>query len=288
MADPQVENGHIKIANEIIEALCKIKLRSSDRRVFDAIMRKTYGFNKKADRLSIGQIMSSTGLSRRAVIYSMKNLQAKNMIVVQRNKKMNAKMKVENEINMVGIQKDHDKWVVQRNDDGYDKLLERQRDNYENKGSAKNRGSAKNGKKVVQRMDGGSANCLHPQKTLQKTITKDTMRRDKKSDHSRFVEWYYNIYMEKFGVKYKFTGKDAKLIQGLLNDYPLEELKKIAGIYLNSKDDFVINSGYSIGVLNLRANAIAIKERGSDGGNQRRSWREKKALKEHRRSPRDI
>lgn len=292
MADPQVENGHTKIANEILDALCRTRLKSSDRQVLDAVIRKTYGYNKKADKLSIGQIMSITGLSRRTVIYSLESLEAKNMIVVQRIKNLNPKLKMENEINTIKFQKDHEKWVVQRNGDGYSKLLERQRDKYKNGGSAKKEGGAKNAKKVVQRNAGGSANSLHPQKTIQKTNTKDSslgQKKNLKTDHSRFVEWYYDNYLSRFGVKYKFTGKDAKIVQALLTDYPLEELKKITEIYWNmGEDEFVVNSGFSIGVLSIRANAIAIRERGTNGKAEKRSWRERKALEEHRQGPTSV
>ena len=46
MAMPQVENGYTRIANELLEALAKIRIPGEARQVFDVIMRKTYGFRK--------------------------------------------------------------------------------------------------------------------------------------------------------------------------------------------------------------------------------------------------
>ena len=49
MASPQIEDGYTKIANELLEAISKVNLSSYEFRVIMAIIRKTYGFNKKSD-----------------------------------------------------------------------------------------------------------------------------------------------------------------------------------------------------------------------------------------------
>ena len=53
MANPQTENGHIKIANEIIEAITRTNLSAHESRVLWYIIRKTYGFNKKMDWMAL-------------------------------------------------------------------------------------------------------------------------------------------------------------------------------------------------------------------------------------------
>lgn len=47
MANPQCENGFTKIANELMEALAKIRIPGEARQVLDVIFRQTYGWNKK-------------------------------------------------------------------------------------------------------------------------------------------------------------------------------------------------------------------------------------------------
>jgi len=46
MANPQIENGYVKIANELMEFLCKTKIPSECRRVLDTVFRCTYSWNK--------------------------------------------------------------------------------------------------------------------------------------------------------------------------------------------------------------------------------------------------
>lgn len=71
MANPQLEDGYTRIANDLLEALVRIPLRDLDRRVFLAVLRLTYGFGKKEDRLAYSQVANLTGLPRRSVIRSM-------------------------------------------------------------------------------------------------------------------------------------------------------------------------------------------------------------------------
>lgn len=147
MASPQCENGYVKIANELMDAFCKYFPGGSMGQVLIAVLRKTYGWNKKCDQLSISEIVKTTGLCRRAVIYAVKNLEAKGMISVTRNKIDDL-----NETNLIQFQKDHERWVVQRIDETYQNVLENQKARYQSLVVQRMDGSAKNGKKVVQRM----------------------------------------------------------------------------------------------------------------------------------------
>lgn len=64
MDSPQLENGYVKIANEIIEALAKIRIPGECCQVLWVIFRKTYGWNKKEDMISFSQISEATGIKR--------------------------------------------------------------------------------------------------------------------------------------------------------------------------------------------------------------------------------
>jgi len=99
MADPQKENGYVPIANEIIEHLVKTALLGAEFRVLFFFIRKTYGYNKKEDRISLTQFEKGTGLSRPTVVKTLKNLIAKNILV------KTAKL-------VYSLNKDWEKWVV--------------------------------------------------------------------------------------------------------------------------------------------------------------------------------
>lgn len=81
MASPQVENGHTKIANEILEQLMKIHLSPNQWQVLICIMRKTYGYHKKVDYIANCQIIESTGLCKAVVSRVLSALEKMNIIV---------------------------------------------------------------------------------------------------------------------------------------------------------------------------------------------------------------
>lgn len=77
---PQLENGHIKIANELYDAILQFDLSKRELKVILFILRKTYGYNKKEDKISFSQIAKGTGLYRPHIISTVKSLKAKNII----------------------------------------------------------------------------------------------------------------------------------------------------------------------------------------------------------------
>lgn len=80
MASPQTENGYTRIANELLEALTKIRIPGEARQVFDFIIRKTYGFNQKDDAISLSQFCLATGLKKNAVCKGLAKLKGMNLI----------------------------------------------------------------------------------------------------------------------------------------------------------------------------------------------------------------
>lgn len=53
---PQLEDGYTRIANELLLAIIKFKFTERQYKVFFAILRKTYGFNKTNDEISLSQL----------------------------------------------------------------------------------------------------------------------------------------------------------------------------------------------------------------------------------------
>lgn len=64
MANPQKEDGYTAIANDIMDALIASELSGQDFKVSLLIIRKTYGFNKSEDAVSLTQMMAATGMSK--------------------------------------------------------------------------------------------------------------------------------------------------------------------------------------------------------------------------------
>ncbi|MBO2432839.1 replication protein [Salmonella sp. 32070601201500089SM] len=60
MAD--LENGYLRLANQIQDALCIVELSGREFRVLNAIIRLTYGWSKKSDRIANSLIADKTAL----------------------------------------------------------------------------------------------------------------------------------------------------------------------------------------------------------------------------------
>lgn len=82
MANPQLEKGFVRIANEIIEALARIRIPGEARQVIDVVIRKTYGFNKKQDRIALSQFSIATGLSKQDVARALRKAKELNIVKV--------------------------------------------------------------------------------------------------------------------------------------------------------------------------------------------------------------
>jgi len=80
-ANPQLENGFTRIADELLEALISTKLSGEESRIVWAVIRKTYGFGKKMDRISMGQFEKMVGIPNKRCHRRMKELVKKNIIV---------------------------------------------------------------------------------------------------------------------------------------------------------------------------------------------------------------
>jgi len=85
LANPQAENGHTDIANEIMDALAKTRIPGEARQVLDFIFRKTYGWHKKEDDISLSQFVDGTGMSKTRVCQAINKLTSMNLITKKGN-----------------------------------------------------------------------------------------------------------------------------------------------------------------------------------------------------------
>lgn len=87
MVSPQCENGYLRIANEIMEALARTRIPGEARQVLDVIFRKTYGFNKKQDQISLSQFCLYTGIKKPNCIRAINKAKVMNIIIQRDNGK---------------------------------------------------------------------------------------------------------------------------------------------------------------------------------------------------------
>ncbi|GAH32328.1 unnamed protein product, partial [marine sediment metagenome] len=94
--------GRYKRANKIMEALASIRIPGEARQVLDVILRKTYGWNKEEDEISLSQFKKATGLLRPNIIRARGKLLNMNIIsVIQKDN---------TDITTYRFQKNYTKW----------------------------------------------------------------------------------------------------------------------------------------------------------------------------------
>lgn len=80
-----IDDGYTRFANELLEAIASADLTARQLKVMLAYVRKTYGFNKKTERIADEQIAQLTGLSRQNVNKAKKELISMNCLFMDGN-----------------------------------------------------------------------------------------------------------------------------------------------------------------------------------------------------------
>ena len=81
MASPQVENGHLKIANEVWEHLMQSRVTCSELQLCMAVIRKTWGWKTKEAEISLHDFAIMTSNSESTVARGLSKLVSINMLV---------------------------------------------------------------------------------------------------------------------------------------------------------------------------------------------------------------
>jgi len=105
MANPQPDL-YTKISTELLEQVCKIRIPGEAMQIFLSVIRRTWGYGKKTDAISMGQFSEYTGLPRSSVSRAIKKLIEMNLIT--------KKETMDNPIgvNLYSIQKNYELWRV--------------------------------------------------------------------------------------------------------------------------------------------------------------------------------
>lgn len=209
------------MANELFDALCKIRISGEARQVLDAIIRKTYGYNKKADWVSLSQFSEMTGLTKPTVVRSLKKLISMNLIYKKDN----------GELVTYCLNKNYDTWIP------LTKKITLT-------------------KKII-----GVDNNVNPSLTILSTTKDNTTKDNTTKDilHGQAVKYFCDKYKEKIGMPYYFMGaKDGSLIKRLLSTYGFDYLKRLIDQLFVTDNEFITSqAGRSIGVLSACSNKLA-------------------------------
>jgi phage replication O-like protein O len=106
MANVQLENGYTRIADALLEALCRAPVPGRHHRVVIALIRLTYGYGKTVDRIATSQIADLARIDRRSVTRILSELEAAGMITRGPLEPGRARR--------MALVKDFDTWVLSR------------------------------------------------------------------------------------------------------------------------------------------------------------------------------
>jgi phage replication O-like protein O len=102
MPSPQKEDGYLAVANELAEAFARASLSDAQWRLVWVVLRQTYGWGRKVDRISVAQFVESTGLHRTLVARELGRLAARHILIEWGD---------DHHPKTYGVQKDYGRWV---------------------------------------------------------------------------------------------------------------------------------------------------------------------------------
>lgn len=82
---PQFENGFTRISNDLLEALCSYRLPGEEMQCLLVVIRKTCGYQREDDAISLSQFAAMTGLKRPNVVRALNGLVSKKILTVIKN-----------------------------------------------------------------------------------------------------------------------------------------------------------------------------------------------------------
>lgn len=100
-----LDDGYTRIANDLLDAVLFADLTARQIKVAMAVIRKTYGFNKKVDRISDSQIAEATGIHRTHVCKARISLLERKILIREGTK--------------IGVNKVISEWKTPENQNSY-------------------------------------------------------------------------------------------------------------------------------------------------------------------------
>ena len=101
MANPQIENGFTRIANELLEALSRTRFAGQESRVLLHVIRMTYGYRKKSASIALNDVVAATGMRKERCCEALASLLEREVL----------KVEDEDGVRRLSIQTDYEQWV---------------------------------------------------------------------------------------------------------------------------------------------------------------------------------
>lgn len=213
MANPQTENGFTKIANELLGEIIKRDFSKRELKVIFAVIRFTYGFNRKEAELSVRFISESTGIKFHHLSTTINDLATKNILILSESetRKQGRNLK---------LNKDYDTWNIN---------------------SSQNSNSSQKGNGSVPKKVTDSPKTVTLSGTKKESIKENIKKGDSQNLFNQNEDT--ELHTLQMIIKQDFP-RIAKLKQQLtkqeseklVNEYTIEEIKEVLDAMENYKD----------------------------------------------------
>lgn len=106
-AQPQVEHGYTRIANELLEAIARFGFNKREYKIVLAIIRKTYGYRKKSDAVSMWQLAKLTCVPRTHVANTVRQLLDRQVLIGAHSERTSHGQ----DLMQLGLNKRYEQWL---------------------------------------------------------------------------------------------------------------------------------------------------------------------------------
>ncbi len=171
-------------------------MSNAETRVLLTVLRHTYGWNKKSDRISLSQFESETGMDRKSVCRAIKSLLNKKIVINEKT-----------DITSYSFNKNKESWVLGSGRTATSGNLA--------SGRIATRGSGNLAKKVVAKQP--------PTKDI---ITKDNIKteREQSSPQALFIKSFSGFYEKATGCPFNADRKHFVMVANLIKKHGLPEV----------------------------------------------------------------
>lgn len=258
MPGPQKEHGYTPIANEIMEQVAKLSINATQFRILIVVWRYTYGFNRKEHTLSRNFIAEATGIHKIRVGQELEDLFKRNILIEIEPPSFSAGR-------VISFNKYYDEWDKARGS-GTKTLPGNENVTWEQKGEV---AETLPGSGNVTRPGSenatwrGSGNVTQDKQNIKTNIKTYTAGEKKQTNGKKIspvksvIDYYHKSFVERFQEKPVITNKkDGDLIKKLVNAYGSEKVEELLDKFFAADDEFIKQSGYTIGVFYSQVNKL--------------------------------
>lgn len=232
---PRPDKSFTAVPNDFFDVWMR-EVEPSEWKILCFIIKKTIGWNKQEDWIAMSQFINGTGLTKNTLLTHLESLVKKDMIFRRYH-------------GPEGMERVYYKLNIEP-------ANELPQDTLDLGGAKIELGE---GQDPVQSLIEPSAKIAPTKYNIQKTRSKDSAAPGG-SDTKGFIDYFFEQYKAKFGVKYHVNGgKEGSIAKALLKKMTLEELKKRVDVFLSTQDAFYEKAGYTIGCFSSQINKLNLK-----------------------------